>query len=283
MERVKIKVSASFWLFVAVAVIFRQSYFALLYTVAVLLHEVSHYVVASRLFYRCTQIRLGIFGATLYGDFDNVSSVDRIKIALAGPLCNAVLCLVCVAVWWIVPSSYYFTEQFFSANASMCCANLLPCYPLDGGRIVTGIAESKWNVNGIKFVKNLTIILSVGLFAVFVVSLVTADNLFAVGLFAVCLFSGVLVGNGGECYVKTTFASNIRYFKKFGMEKKTLVFYGSSKLRDVAKRMQGNFAYCLEVVNDNLEVVANYSVAELERLVLDNLQDTKLIDLVQNK
>ncbi len=63
------------------------------------------------------------------------------------------------------------------------------------------------------------------------------------------------------------------------MEKKTLVFNGSNTLRDVAKRMQGNFLYCLEVVDDNMEVVSRYSVAELEQFVITKPLDTKLSEL----
>ena len=41
---------------------------------------------------------VSIFGAVLYGDFQDVTPKDRIKIALAGPLCNVALCVVCLAL-----------------------------------------------------------------------------------------------------------------------------------------------------------------------------------------
>ena len=63
------------------------------------------------------------------------------------------------------------------------------------------------------------------------------------------------------------------------MEKKTLVFDQNNKLADVAKRMQGNFLYCLEVVDANMEVVSRYSVAQLEHIVLTAPLTTLLCDL----
>lgn len=278
MERVKLKVKPSFCVFIATAVLFRQGFFALNYALAVVLHESAHYLVANRLFYHCKEIQVSIFGAVLYGDFADVTPRDRIKIALAGPLCNLVLATACLAVWWIAPTTYYFSENFFTANISMACVNMLPCYPLDGGRAFCGVLESKLGKNAIELTKKLTVIISVALFGVFLYSLFVKANLFSLGLFAIFLFCGTF-DKGNECYVKTTFAQNRQRFLKRGMEKKTLVFYSENKLSDVAKRMQGNFLYCLEVVDSNMEVLSRYSVAQLEQLVITVPLDTPLCDL----
>lgn len=278
MERVKVRVKPSFYVFIVAAVVFRQGYFAATYAIAVFLHELCHYIVASRLFYRCTEIKLSIFGAVLYGDFQDVTPSDRIKIALAGPAANVIMAVICAALWWIVPDSYYYTEDFFFANISMACVNMIPCYPLDGGRVLTGIMEKRHCKNAVKITRIVTVALSLALFAVFVVSLFTRHNLFNVGVFAICLFSGVFA-TGKECYVRTAFSANRGRFLKKGMEKKTLVFSENNKLSDVAKRMQGSFLYCLEVVDEQMEVVARYSVAQLEGVIVSCPLDTLLKNL----
>ena len=275
MERVRLVIKPSFWIFLVVAIVFKQGYFATMYSFAVLLHEISHYIVANRLFYRCKEIQLGIFGAVLYGDFQDVNGADRIKIALAGPLCNLALCLVCFALWWIAPTTYYYTESFFTANMTMACVNMLPCYPLDGGRVLTGLFEKKLGNKALTLTKRFTVVFSLMLFGVFVFSLFNGSNLFSLGLFAIGLFSGVFA-HGKETYERTVFAMNKRRFLKRGMEKKTLVFYQNNTLSDVAKRMQGNFLYCLEVVNSDMRTLRSFSVAELEQLVIDNPLDTPL-------
>ena len=246
-----------------------------MYSFAVLLHETSHYLVASKLFYRCKEIQLGIFGAVLYGDFQDVNGVDRIKIALAGPLMNLALCLVCLALWWIAPTAYYYTESFFVANLTMACVNMLPCYPLDGGRVLTGLFERKFGNKALALTKRLTVAFSLMLFGVFTFSLFNGSNLFSLGLFAIGLFSGVFA-SGKETYERTVFSLNSRRFFKKGMEKKTLVFYQNNTLADVAKRMQGNFLYCLEVVNSDMHTLRTFSVSELEELVINNPLDTPL-------
>jgi len=278
MERVKLKIKASFWLFIVVAVVFKQGYFAAMYSFAVLLHETAHYFVASKLFYHCKEIQLGIFGAVLYGDFQDLTPSDRIRIALAGPIANLILCLACLSLWWMIPDSYYYTENFYFANLSMACVNMLPCYPLDGGRVLTGLLEKKLDKKAVAITKKITVALSLCLFGVFIFSLFNKSNLFSLGLFSVCLFTGVFA-NGSECYVKSTFASNRARFLKKGMEKKTLVFNENNLLSDVAKRMQGNFLYCLEVVDDKMEVICRYSVAQLEQIVIDTPLNTPLKEL----
>lgn len=268
MDRVRVKVTIGFWVFLMVAVVLRQGYFAAMYSIAVVAHEAAHYVVASRLFYRCKEIRLGLFGAVLYGDFHDVTPTDRLKIALAGPLCNCALCLVCLALWWALPQAYFFTESFCLANATMAFVNLLPCYPLDGGRVLTALTERRLGgKRALALTKKITVGLSLALFGLFVVSLLTGDNLFAVGLFAVGLMSGIFHG-GSELYVRTAFTVNRRRLLKTGMEKKTLVFGPDNTLADVVKRMQGNYLYCLEVVSGDMRVLRSFSVAELESLVL---------------
>ena len=275
MDGVKIRIKLSFWLFLVVAVVFKQGYFATMYSIAVVLHEISHYVVASKLFYHCKEIQLGIFGAVLYGDFADVRGADRVKIALAGPLCNVALCLTCLALWWIFPDSYFFTESFFTANATMVCVNMLPCYPLDGGRVLTGALDGKLGKNALAVTKKLTIAISLAAFTAFVVSLFTGDNLFSVGLFAIGLFSGIF-SRGKEIYTRTSITVNRSRFLKKGMELKTLVFNQKNQLCDVLKRMQGNFLYCLEVVDDDMQVVARYGIAQLEQLVLETDLSTPL-------
>ena len=262
-----------------VAIVFRQGYFATMYSFAVLMHEMSHYFVASRLFYRCKEIQLGIFGAVLYGDFQDVNGTDRIKIALAGPLSNLALCLVCLALWWTLPVTYYYTESFFTANITMACVNMLPCYPLDGGRVLTGLLDKKLGDKALALTKRFTFAFSLVIFFAFVISLFTGSNLFSLGLFAIGLFAGVFA-RGNEMYERTVFATNKRRFLKKGMEKKTLVFYQNNIIADVAKRMQGNFLYCLEVVNSDMQLLGSFSVAELEQLVIDNPLDTPLSEIL---
>lgn len=277
MERIKFKIDISFWLFILISILLKRGYFAAMYSIVVVLHEMAHYVVANKLFYHCREIRLGIFGAVLYGDFEDVEKSAEIKIAAAGPLVNICLCLLSLAAWWLYPDSYAFTQDFCEANLSMAAVNLLPCYPLDGGRIFTAVLQKRYSrVVAIGITKKITIGVSVWLFVVFMLTLATGSVFFNVGTFAVCLFVGVFAQSGGECYVKSAVMNHKRKLLKKGMEKKTLVFEQNNTVGNVAKRMQGNYLFCLDVVNEDMVTVRRFSIAELEHIVISYSPDTVL-------
>lgn len=109
---------------------------------AVLLHELGHMYVAENRGYKMSKIVLMPYGAMMYGK-ENFRSGDSIHIALAGPITNLLLLVPTLACWWIYPPSYDLLLPFFYANLSLATLNLLPCFPLDGARLILGISKNK--------------------------------------------------------------------------------------------------------------------------------------------
>ncbi len=100
-----------------------------------LLHECGHIFCAERLGFECTKISLMPYGAAAACDIGGISPWDEIKLALAGPAVNLFLCVAVAGLWWFVPETYAYTDLIFYANSAMLVLNLLPAYPLDGGRV----------------------------------------------------------------------------------------------------------------------------------------------------
>lgn len=100
-----------------------------------LLHECGHIFCAARLGYECTKISLMPFGAAAVCDIEGISPSDEIRLALSGPLVNLALCVATAGLWWFFPQTYAYTDTVFYANSAMLLLNLLPAYPLDGGRV----------------------------------------------------------------------------------------------------------------------------------------------------
>ncbi len=99
-----------------------------------LLHECGHMFYAMRLGFECKGIKLMPYGASAECDLQGISPADEIKLAMAGPLVNLVICTLCAGLWWFFPETYGYTDLIFYAGAAMLVLNLLPAYPLDGGR-----------------------------------------------------------------------------------------------------------------------------------------------------
>ncbi len=107
----------------------------LIFALTALLHECGHIFCANRLGYNCQSVSLMPYGASAAIDIDGISCADEVKLALAGPLVNAVICLFVAGLWWFYPVTYAYTDTVMAASASMLMLNLLPAYPLDGGRV----------------------------------------------------------------------------------------------------------------------------------------------------
>lgn len=103
---------------------------------AALEHELAHALVARRFGFRLDKIVLMPYGAVISGDIRGISPSQEIAVCLAGPVCNALTALAFAALWWLYPETYPYTDAAAYISFSLFLVNLLPAYPLDGGRIL---------------------------------------------------------------------------------------------------------------------------------------------------
>ncbi len=115
--------------------------------VCALLHELAHAAQAAKLGYGAKELTLMPYGATIDMDLEGASVKDECIIALAGPICNLVIAAFFLALWWCFPSAYPYTETAFFATLSLALCNLLPAFPLDGGRVLYCILYSMFNAH----------------------------------------------------------------------------------------------------------------------------------------
>ncbi len=105
-----------------------------IFFLALVLHEAAHTYAANGLSYKLCSITLHPFGfsAQLMG---KMSICDELCIASAGPLCSLLIGVCCISI-----DSFGFSTDFLrafgSASLSVGAINLLPAFPLDGGRVL---------------------------------------------------------------------------------------------------------------------------------------------------
>lgn len=107
----------------------------LIYTLTALAHECGHIFCAHSMGFSCEKVKLMPYGAAAECEIDGISPSDEIKLALSGPLINAAICMFLAGLWWFYPLSYAYTDTVMTANAVTFIINVLPAYPLDGGRV----------------------------------------------------------------------------------------------------------------------------------------------------
>lgn len=186
------KISILFILFAIAIVIFDGFKNFVIYFLVVCIHEFAHSFVAKKLGYKLRNFFIMPYGVCLNYENSTFNNNDEILIAIAGPMVNYFLCLVCVALWWLFPETYYMLDYFCFCNLILAVFNSLPCFPLDGGRVLICLLSKKINrKNAIKFSMISNFIVSLILVIMFIISIFKDIN-FSYIFVAIFLFAGTI-------------------------------------------------------------------------------------------
>ncbi|MBC7248418.1 MAG: site-2 protease family protein [Actinobacteria bacterium] len=122
----------------------------LLFFASVLLHELSHSLVATRNGVPINRITLFVFGGVAQMGKDVTSPGVEFKMAVAGPLCSYLLCLLFGAFSYLAHQLGAETVSFglmllATVNFGLGTFNLVPGFPLDGGRILRSLLWHHWH------------------------------------------------------------------------------------------------------------------------------------------
>jgi Zn-dependent protease len=131
---------------------------ALLFFGSILLHELGHAFVAIRKGIGVSAITLWMFGGVARLEKDSESPGTEFKIAIAGPIVTAAIVLVCIAAFLLIDGPDRLGDAALGRddatgsgvaaviawlgfiNLLVLIFNLVPAFPLDGGRIARAIA-----------------------------------------------------------------------------------------------------------------------------------------------
>jgi Zn-dependent protease len=131
---------------------------ALLFFGSILLHELGHAFVAIRKGIGVSAITLWMFGGVARLERDSDSPGSEFKIAIAGPIVTAAIVLVCIATFLLIDGPDRLGDAALGRddatgsgvaaviawlgfiNLLVLIFNLVPAFPLDGGRIARAIA-----------------------------------------------------------------------------------------------------------------------------------------------
>lgn len=186
----------------------------LIYTIVALLHELGHSFVADRQGYALNRLTLMPYGAIISGKIDGLKPIDEILIALAGPITNIIIAVFFIAGWWIYPLSYAYTDTVAIANLSLAIINLLPFFPLDGGRILLALLSTKISVGRAERIcKGISVVFGVFLAILFFITCFNKPN-FSLLFFAGFVIFGALSKKKKNAYVKLYTGVNVDALKR---------------------------------------------------------------------
>jgi Zn-dependent protease len=123
------------------------------YFASLILHELGHALVSRRLGIAILGIDLWFFGGMARPAREPETAGEEFKVAAAGPAVTMLILLVCVGVTLVAASGEHLTDALLNRegftttpglallawlafiNAALLVFNLVPAFPLDGGRI----------------------------------------------------------------------------------------------------------------------------------------------------
>jgi stage IV sporulation protein FB len=125
----------------------------------ILLHELAHVFVARDFGFLTRDVTLYPFGGIAAVQLDP-DPVSEFYIALAGPVCNAFLCLLFLALNFVgVP----YAGHLAMLNFVICVFNLMPSFPMDGGRVFRSLLARRIPFeDATKYSLRLSMVLSMG-------------------------------------------------------------------------------------------------------------------------
>lgn len=244
MDKVKIKVGISFVFLIIICLLCGQFLLLINYTLALILHEMAHFYLARSKGYRVNRIKLDMLGMKL-NISENIDKNDHFWIALAGPMINFALCIICAGMWWIVPESFYFTSVFFQANLMLAIFNIIPIEPLDGGTMFKCILAKANKKVANTVSKILNIIFIVGFLALFFVSFDSEPNLILL-LFAIFFTTNL---------IKSKKESQYDLYYKFLLKRNTPI----SKVNLLKVSAETTLFECFKQIKNNCYTVFYYS------------------------
>jgi Zn-dependent protease/CBS domain-containing protein len=127
--------AASYWLAGGLA--------ALLFFGSILAHELAHSLVALRAGIPVTEITLFLFGGVSRMQHEPRRPATEVAVAIAGPLASFALAGLFAALAWASRGAAWLTTEILAylgwVNLAIGTFNLLPGFPLDGGRVLRAL------------------------------------------------------------------------------------------------------------------------------------------------
>ncbi len=121
--------------------------FAVLLYLSVLLHEISHALMARRYGFLVSSITLHFLGGMTAIEGEARRPGEEFGIAVVGPLTSIAVGAAALGLWFVTPDGLLrlAVEGLTGANLLVGILNLVPGLPLDGGRV---LKSGVWRVTG---------------------------------------------------------------------------------------------------------------------------------------
>lgn len=239
--------------------------------ILVFIHEIAHYLAARKLGFSGFDVKFLPIGTVLnLKDLDEASAEEDFIISLAGPLLNFILALLFYVLFVCYKNNYFYL--IFSSNLALGIFNLIPAFPLDGGRIVRDILCRRFIY---KKANEITLKISIGIgiffMIIYFVIIIKGKRNITFGIIALFIIVTSLKEKERIAYLimGDIIKKRYKFIKRGYIENKSISIYYKEDLLTAIGLVDRNKYNVFMVLDDNMNVI--YTMYEGE--VIDGLRE----------
>lgn len=233
---------------------------------SITLHELAHISIAR--IYGCKPgiIRIMPVGLSVSLNDVNCSRTVSIKIYAAGPAVNLLILLAAVLLAVVFPKADDFWRLMIVTNAYLATFNLIPAFPLDGGRIVLEIlAGSMGMLAAGRLARRLALIMALVILLIGVLQLygsVYNFSLIIIGFYIIILWKNSRM-ESALMNIKQMIYRRSRLLKKGIYPARDLVVIKSMRLDEIMKNMDFDSYHLIHVLDENFRLLRVFTENEI--------------------
>lgn len=230
------------------------------------LHEMGH-IAAARI-YGCkpSAVKLLPIGLSVSINDRNCTGKGLLIIYLAGPCINLMLFSTACLAYSVSQNAGAFWETVAATNAYLALFNLIPAYPLDGGRILLELLSGRMGLLAAgRLARWLTFILALlilvfGAFQMY--ASVYNFSLIIIGLYIIVLWKDSKM-ESALMNIRQIIYRHSRLKKKGIYPARELVAMKSTRLDEILKYMDFDRFHLIHVLSDDLRLLRVFTEAEI--------------------
>lgn len=260
----------------------------LIYTfIIVFFHEMVHYLVARYYKFSGFDIEFIAIGTVIkLKDLDEAFPREDLIISISGPAAN----LIFSAVFYFVYKNFCSSLSYmlFSINLAIGLFNLIPAFPLDGGRILRSILNLKMTYKKANRIMIITsIFIGMALMFMYIFLFLNGYSNFSIGIIGIFIITTSLRENERISYIimGDIIKKRYKFIKRGYIENRTLSIHYKQDLLTAMGLFDKNKYNIFMVLDDEMNLMDTiYEEEVIEGLKLyGNITLEKFIEIMNHK
>ena len=230
------------------------------------LHEIGHMAAANYYGYKHGLVRLTPVGLSLSINDKDCSRMNSIIIYSAGPAVNLLLFGVSSLATFVYPAINKYLGLLSATNLYLALFNLIPVFPLDGGRILLEILTGRMGLFAAgRLIRRLALTLSIVLLLLGTYQLYISAFNFSLVIIGIYIIVLLKVGKMESALmnIKQIIYRRSRLMKKGVYPARDLVVLKSTLLSETLKNMDFDSFHLVYLLDDKLRLLQVFTENEI--------------------